>query len=58
MTFPPSMVTTAVLEGNTLGFGDPVAKEMSDFGDLSIISLKIVMGEGLLAVLLMVRNRA
>ena len=38
MTFPSSVVITAVLKGNTLGFGDPVAKEMSDFGDLSIIS--------------------
>lgn len=38
MTFPSSVVITAVLKGNMFGFGDPAAKEMTDFGDLSIIS--------------------
>ena len=32
------MVTTAVLKGNMLGFGAPVAKEMTDFGALLNIS--------------------
>lgn len=30
MGFPFFMVITAVLKGNVLGFGDPVAKEMTD----------------------------
>ena len=32
------MVITAVLKGNMLGFGNPVAKEMTDFGALSNFS--------------------
>ena len=32
------MVTTAVLKGNVLGFGAPVAKEMADFGALASFS--------------------
>lgn len=35
------MVITAVLKGNVLGFGDPVAKEMTDFGAFIRISAVI-----------------
>ena len=37
------MVITAVLKGNMLGFGAPVAKEMTDFGALLNISATINM---------------
>ena len=43
MVFPFSMVITAVLKGNMLGFGAPVAKEMTDFGALLNISATINM---------------
>ena len=33
-----SMVITAVLKGNVLGFGAPVARERTDFDDLPNIS--------------------
>lgn len=38
MVFPCFVVITAVLKGNVFGFGDPVAKEMTDFGALLNIS--------------------
>lgn len=41
MVFPLSMVIAAVLKGNMFGFGDPVAKEMTDFGALLCISAAI-----------------
>lgn len=58
MAFPLSMVITAVLKGNRSGFGDPVAKEMTDFGALLSKSVKTRMGEGFLAALVAVMNRA
>lgn len=58
MVLPSSVVITAVLKGNMLGFGDPVAKEMTDFGALLNNSFNIRMAEGLLAALVAVRNRA
>lgn len=41
MGFPFFMVITAVLKGNVLGFGDPVAKEMTDGGALLHFSATI-----------------
>lgn len=41
MVIPSSAVITALLKGNTLGFGYPGAKEMSDFGALPNISAAI-----------------
>lgn len=35
MVSPFSMVMTADLKGNVLGFGAPVSKEMADFGAFS-----------------------
>lgn len=58
MGFPFSMVMTAVLKGNVLGFGAPVAKEMTDFGALLNISVMTRMVEGFLAALVAVMNRA
>lgn len=58
MVFPCFVVITAVLKGNVFGFGDPVAKEMTDFGALLNMSAQIRMGEGFLAALVAVRNRA
>lgn len=52
------MVIAAVLKGNVFGFGDPVAKEMTDFGALFCSSVKTRMGEGRRAALLAVMNRA
>lgn len=52
------MVMTAVLKGNVLGFGAPVAKEMTDFGALLNISVMTRMVEGFLAALVAVMNRA
>lgn len=57
MGFPFFMVITAVLKGNVLGFGDPVAKEMTDFGAFIRISVATRMAEGVLAALVAVRNR-
>lgn len=57
MVFPCFVVITAVLKGNVFGFGDPVAKEMTDFGALFNISVQTRMAEGFLAVLVAVRNR-
>lgn len=37
------MVIAAVLKGNMLGFGDPAAKEMTDFGALLSVSATINM---------------
>lgn len=45
MVFPLSMVIAAVLKGNMFGFGDPVAKEMTDFGALLCSSAAINMEE-------------
>lgn len=45
MGFPFSTVITAVLKGNVLGFGVPVAKEMTDFGDLINVSATINLEE-------------
>lgn len=45
MVFPLSMVIAAALKGNVFGFGDPVAKEMTDFGALFCISAAINMEE-------------
>lgn len=41
MVFPCFVVITAVLKGNVFGFGDPVAKEMTDFGALLNMSATI-----------------
>lgn len=41
MGFPFFMVITAVIKGNVLGFGDPGAKEMTDFGALLQVSATI-----------------
>lgn len=38
MGFPFSMVITTVLKGERVGFGAPVAKEMTDFGALTNFS--------------------
>lgn len=43
MVCPCFVVITAVLKGNVFGFGDPVAKEMTDFGALFNISATIKM---------------
>lgn len=45
MVLPSFVVITAVLKGNVLGFGDPVAKEMTDFGALINNSSTINMEE-------------
>ena len=45
MGSPLSTVITAVLKGNVLGFGDPVAKEMTDFGALLNVSAMINLEE-------------
>ena len=45
MGFPFSIVMTAVLKGNVLGFGAPVAKEMTDFGAWLNISATTNMEE-------------
>lgn len=58
MVIPFSTVITALLKGNVLGFGYPGAKEMSDFVALAITSAVVRMGEGRLAALVAVMNRA
>lgn len=45
MAFWLPMLIVAVLKGNVFGFGDPVAKEMTDFGALFCSSATINMEE-------------